>query len=121
INLILSLILVYYIGINGVIIGTIASNIIIILLIKPILVFKVCFNENWKSYLKILIEYLILGVLAIYISENLIIKFIDMKELKTWIDWIEKSIKLLLITTSVSFIIFSLNKEFRKNLKLVMK
>ncbi|MEG2256358.1 MAG: polysaccharide biosynthesis protein, partial [Cetobacterium sp.] len=111
-NLILSLILVYYIGINGVIIGTVISNITIILLAKPILVFKVCFNKNWKNYIKILIEYLILGVIAIYISEILISRFIGIKELITWTSWIKESIKILLITTTVSIIVFCFNKDF---------
>ncbi|MGL6115567.1 MAG: lipopolysaccharide biosynthesis protein, partial [Cetobacterium sp.] len=45
-NLVFSLILVKKIGLNGVIIGTIISNITIILLLKPILVFKKCFDKN---------------------------------------------------------------------------
>lgn len=121
INLILSLVLVYYLGINGVIVGTIVSNVIIILVIRPILIFKVCFNENWKSYIKILVEYLILVMVAIYISEILIDRFIDIREIETWINWIKNSAKILLLITSVSFIVFCLNEEFRKNLKLVIK
>lgn len=69
INLVLLLVLVYYLGINGVIIGTIVSNIIIILVIRPILIFKVCFNESWKSYIKILVEYLIL-VMTLFIFQK---------------------------------------------------
>lgn len=120
INLILSLILVQYIGINGVIIGTVVSNVVIIVLAKPILVFRICFNKSWKNYIKILIEYIILAILTIYISEILTKKLIDTKELITWISWITESIKLLVIVTIVSIIIFCFNEDFRKNLKLMI-
>ncbi|MEG1518864.1 MAG: oligosaccharide flippase family protein [Cetobacterium sp.] len=121
INLILSLILVHYIGINGVIIGTIVSNVIVILFAKPILVFKECFDKNWKFYIKILTEYLILIVSSIFITEVLVSKFIEVKEIITWINWIKESIKLLIITTITSTFVFYFNKEFRENLKIIKK
>lgn len=120
INLILSLILVQYLGINGVIIGTVASNIIIILIAKPILVFKECFDKDWKVYIKILLEYLILSTIVIFISEFIVNKFIEFNNIITWFDWIKTSIKLLIVTGTVSTIVFNWNKDFRENLKYML-
>ena len=49
---------------NGVIIGTIASNILIICIARPIIVFKRCFNKNIKDYIKIYGNYLILIIIS---------------------------------------------------------
>lgn len=116
-NLMLSLVLVRYIGIDGVIIGTIASNICIILLAKPILVFKECFKKKWSVYLKILINYLVLMLITICFSEIIILKFIKLENINSWLKWIFMTIKFSLITTGVGIIIFYLNKEFRGVIK----
>lgn len=52
INFVVSIVLVQYIGLNGVIIGTICSNILVICIIRPILVFRRCFNKDVKDYIK---------------------------------------------------------------------
>ena len=53
INFVLSIILVRYIGLNGIVIGTIVSNILIIYIARPIIVFKRCFDKDIKDYIKI--------------------------------------------------------------------
>ena len=47
-NLVISVGLGIKLGLDGVIIGTITSNIIVILIYKPILVFERCFDKDWK-------------------------------------------------------------------------
>ena len=64
INFVLSIILVQYVGLNGIIIGTIASNVLIIFIAKPIMVFKRCFDRNTKDYIKIYGNYLILIIVS---------------------------------------------------------
>ena len=113
--------MIKYIGINGVIIGTIISNVTIILLARPILVFKVLFKKNYKEYLCILLEYIILIALVICISEIIINKIVVFKEILTWRKWIEASIKISLISVLISTVIFLFNRDFRENLKYLKK
>ncbi|MGL5570618.1 lipopolysaccharide biosynthesis protein [Cetobacterium sp.] len=120
-NLISSLILVKYFNINGVIFGTIISNVLIIVLIKPMLVFKKCFNESYIKYIEILVKYLGLVFLVVLINEVIFFKIIVLNELNSWFKWIIESIKVGIICVTCSLLIFSLDKEFRKNLKFLKK
>lgn len=120
INFIISIILVQYIGLNGVIIGTIVSNILIICIAKPILVFKRCFDKNIKDYVKIYGNYLILIVLSL-LSCNFIMKFIPLKNISSWFDWIVQGILVGSITLVITFVIFLSNKDFRSNLEFLRR
>lgn len=40
INIIVSLVLVHYLGLNGIVIGTIVSNIIVVMILKPVYLYK---------------------------------------------------------------------------------
>lgn len=119
INFIVSIILVQYIGLDGVIIGTIVSNILIICIGKPILVFKRCFDKKVKDYIKIYGNYLILILISI-LSCNFIFKFISLKDINSWIEWVKQGFIVGTITFVVIFIIFLSNKDFRNNL-LILK
>ena len=118
INFILSIILVQYIGLKGVIIGTIASNILIICIARPILVFKRCFNKNIKDYIKIYGNYLILVIVSLS-SCNFILKFISLKIVNSWFDWIVNGVIVGSITFVTVFVIFLSNKDFRNDLLLL--
>ena len=120
INFVLSIILVQYIGLNGVIIGTIVSNILIICIAKPILVFKRCFDKNIKDYIKIYGNYLILIVLSL-LSCNFVMKFIPLKNINSWFDWIVQGIIVGSITLVITFVIFLSNKDFRSNLEFLRR
>lgn len=116
INFIISIILVQYIGLNGVIIGTIVSNILIICIAKPILVFRRCFDRDIKDYIKIYGNYLILAIISL-LSCNFILKFIPLKNINSWFDWIIQGIIIGSIIFIIVFIIFLSNKDFRKTIK----
>ena len=115
INFILSIILVQYIELNGVIIGTIVSNILIICIARPILVFKKCFDQDIKDYIKIYGNYFILIIVSL-LSCNFILKFISLKIVNSWFDWVINGITVGSITFIITFIIFLSNKDFRSNL-----
>lgn len=121
INLVLSITLVNFFQIDGVIFGTVISNIVIILLAKPMLVFKNCFKKEPEKYLKILIEYLFLGTLTILLSEIIINSFFEIRINLTWISWILQAISITLISLSIGVLIFSFNEDFRENLKNIKK
>ncbi len=114
INFVISIILVQYIGLNGVIIGTIISNILIICIAKPILVFKRCFGRGVKDYIKIYGNYLVLTILSL-LNCNFILKFIPLKNINSWFDWIVQGIIVGSITLVITFVIFLSNKDFRSN------
>lgn len=118
INFVLSIILVQYVGLNGIIIGTIASNVLIIFIAKPIMVFKRCFDRNTKDYIKIYGNYLILIIVSL-LSCNYILKFIPLKNVNSWFDWIINGVIVGSITFITVFIVFLSNKDFRNNLLLL--
>ena len=120
INFIVSIILVQYIGLNGVIIGTIISNILIICIAKPILVFKRCFDKDIKDYIKIHGNYLMLIIISL-LSCNFILKFIPLRNVNSWLDWIIQGIVIGSITLVITFIIFLSNKDFRSNLEFLRR
>lgn len=120
INFVLSIILVQYIGLNGVIIGTIVSNILIISIAKPIMVFRRCFDKNIKDYVKIYGNYLILIIISL-LSCNFIFKFIPLKIVSSWIDWIINGTMAGSITFILVFVVFLSNKDFRDNLLLLRR
>ncbi len=45
INIIVSLVLVHYLGLNGIVIGTIVSNIIVVMILKPVFLYKMPLNR----------------------------------------------------------------------------
>lgn len=119
INFVLSIILGLKLGLDGVIIGTVASNIIVILIYKPILVFKRCFSQDWKEYIKIYGKYFLL-VIGSVISLNIIIKIINYENINSWIDWIIYATKVSLISLIVITIFFLVDKNFRKSIRNII-
>lgn len=116
INLIFSIILGLKIGLAGIIMGTIISNMSIILIYKPVLVFKRCFDKDWLEYGKVYGNYLFLIVLSLFVL-NLIIRPFIVLEINGWIEWIIYAVKISSISGIVIFFIFLINKEFRNILR----
>ncbi len=115
INFIVSLILVQYMGLDGVIIGTIISNILIISITRPIMVFKRCFDKNVKDYIKIYGNYLILIIISLFAC-NFILKFISLKTVNSWFEWIINGVIIGSITFITVFVIFLSDKDFKVQL-----
>lgn len=117
INFIVSVILGMYIGLNGIIIGTIASNFLITCIAKPILVFRRCFNKSIEDYIKIYGNYLCL-IFFSFLSCSYIVKILSLGEVNSWLEWIKHGIIIFTITLTIVFLIFLFNQDFRKALKL---
>lgn len=107
-------------GLNGIIIGTIISNISIILIYKPILIFKSCFDKDIKEYIKIYGNYFFLIIIS-FSSLNFITKLFIQEKISSWFEWIIFAIKISNISLIVIIIIFLLNREFRNLLKEKIK
>lgn len=113
INFVVSIILVHYIGLNGIIIGTICSNVSIICIAKPILVFERCFDKKLKDYIKVYSGYLFKVILSL-ILVILITKFIKINIVSSWINWILNGMIMLVISTISVVVVFLGDKDFRK-------
>lgn len=65
INLILSIILVMTIGLPGIFLGTLISNLLIVFWIKPMLVYKYVFNKPLSLYFKMYYKYLMVSFIPL--------------------------------------------------------
>ena len=117
INFLISILLIQTIGLNGVIIGTICSNIMIIFIAKPIVVFKRCFYRNINEYIKIYGNYTFLLFISLF-GLNIITKPFIRGNINSWLDWMIYATTISIITGVVLFIVFLLNKEFRNIIKV---
>lgn len=117
INLIFSIILGIKYGLNGIIMGTIISNVTVILIYKPILVFKRCFDKDIKEYIKVYGNYLILLLISLFCLKRATKSFIR-EDINSWLDWIIYATIISVITGAVLFIVFLLNKDFRNIIKV---
>ena len=120
INFISSLILVFYLGLNGVIIGTILSNVLIICIARPLLVFRRCFNKDYKEYIKVYGNYLLLIIFSLALSK-LLFNYIPIIEIYTWVDWLKKAVLISSITLIVTLVIFIFNKDFREGISIIRR
>ena len=120
INLIFSVILAYKIGIIGIFIGTIISNIIIIMMWKPYILFKEGFKQNIKKYIKqslsIYIRNIIVVILCNYIYNNYLIKISVNNQ---FINIIIHAILISILCIIFMFILFINMKEFRSLLVIL--
>lgn len=114
INLVLSITLVQKMELNGVIIGTVVSNVLIIYLLKPILVFRRCFDKKGIDYIKDLTVNLSLVGISFLVSEIILRGFIEKMNFSTWLNWIISSAMIGVVVSLVSLTIFMLNGSFRK-------
>ena len=120
INFISSLILVFYLGLNGIIIGTILSNILIICIAKPLMVFKRCFNKDSKEYIKVYGNYLLLIIFSLVLGKFLL-NYIPIIEIYTWVDWLKKAVLITSIISAVTLVIFIFNKDFRERISIIRR
>lgn len=116
INFVVSIVLGLKIGLDGIIIGTIVSNIIVILIYKPILVFERCFDKDWREYIKVYGNYFILTTIS-FITLNFITKPFILENINSWLEWIIYAIKISSISFIVISLIFLTNKDFRNLIK----
>lgn len=107
-------------GLNGIILGTIISNTTIVLIYRPILILKRCFDKDLKVYIKIYGNYLILIVILILVN-NFILTFIPLKNINSWFDWIVQGAIIGIIVLIITFLISLSNKEFRNSINLKNK
>ncbi|AXT69681.1 polysaccharide biosynthesis protein [Vibrio sp. dhg] len=113
VNLILSLLLVNIMGLNGVIIGTLVSNIIIVLILKPCLVFERCFCISWTKYIGLISWYILLSILSLLIFSLLDSSFEYNLPSLDWLHWCLNAMRNMLLATFSITVAFMFDKTFR--------
>ena len=71
VNLIVSIILVKYIGISGVIIGTIVGSLSLADWYRPVIIYKKLFNQPVEKYFQKYIKYIIIALIEIFLTYQL--------------------------------------------------
>lgn len=119
INLVISLMLVFKYGLVGILIGTLVANFAIVLVAKPILVYRVCFEKDIytvaKDYMISWMNcFIILGISSFIISK---LNY----EISNYLEFFKVGILYFLVTTTVCFTVLLPNKNFRALLLYIIK
>ena len=110
INLISSVILVKYIGIAGVFLGTLISNITVIFWTKPYFVYKYVFKESVGRYFKMYIKYILIGIIPLIITACLTN---TIKEEYSFLSFIINCLINIVVINISYFVIFFKSDEFK--------
>lgn len=111
-NLLFSIILVKIIGLNGILLGTIISTSIVRLILRPIYVYKNCFNKDYKEYLKLLLIQTFYGGIIIYIVGY----WLSEESILNWKMLIKKGIDIFIIMVFLNATIYLFNKKINKKI-----
>lgn len=113
INLVASLILVHYMGLSGVVAGTVISNIVAVVIIKPYYTFKYVLKRPFSTY----ISYYVKGVLLLGINLALI-NFVLASVFKVYNytigNFLIRGITSVIMTNLLLLVVALLNKDYRK-------
>ncbi|MDV5105551.1 hypothetical protein R2R32_02595 [Clostridium perfringens] len=110
INLVSSIVLVKFIGLPGVVLGTLISNITVIFWLKPKMVYKYVFNKPLKEYFFMYFKYLLIGLIPLIITKYLTIK---LRNSQLLIGFIENCIVNIVVINSLYMVIFRKNENFK--------
>lgn len=119
INLILSIYFANKFGIIGIFVGTIFSNIVIVVVWHPIMVFKYGFKKNVLNYYIYTLKIILLGCLSMFITNELLNFFIINFQSQSFISFIVKSFIFACISIIIMSLIFCIIKEFRELIKTI--
>lgn len=117
IKLSFSLVLIKYVGLKGVVIGTLISNILIVCTARPITIYSICFKKNIFDYLKNYLQYLLIIIVSVLINHNILTRFIISKSIiNSWYEWFLNAVIITIIVAMNTTLIFLTNYQFRKKI-----
>lgn len=117
IKLSFSLVLIKYVGLKGVVIGTLISNILIVCTARPITIYSICFKKNIFDYLKNYLQYLLIIIVSVLINHNILTRFIISKSIiNSWYEWFLNAVIITIIVVISNILIFLINSQFRKKI-----
>ncbi|WP_063860163.1 lipopolysaccharide biosynthesis protein [Paenibacillus sp. Soil724D2] len=109
INLSASIVFVNLIGLPGVLLGTLLSNVTVIFWVKPKMVYKHIFKVNLGEYFKMYVKYLLIGFIPLTITYLAVIPLKDMKSIYALTG---NCIINIILINFIYYIIFRKNEEF---------
>lgn len=109
INLGASIILVKKIGLPGIFLGTLISNLTVIFWTKPLIVYKYVFNVRVSEYYKMYFKYLGISIIPLVMSSYLCNKIIINN---IYVSFLLECIIITLVVNSIYIIIFRNSNEF---------
>jgi O-antigen/teichoic acid export membrane protein len=115
INLLISIILVRYIGIIGVFIGTLISAIAVPFWITPMLVYKKVFYRPVRNYFISYSKFIVIGT-ATYFVTRVIVSFINVNDMR---EIIIKSFICLIVPNVIYLCVYYKTEEFKYLLKII--
>lgn len=115
INLGISIILVKYMGVAGVLIGTLISYLCVTIGWGAIITFKKCFNLNFIYFIKYFLQGGFLTLISFFICRFIISSF-SLQNTNFFV-FLFNSIKVGIVVTIVTLCLFLLKKDFRKVLE----
>ena len=115
-NIVISIILVQFIGIFGVLLGTLLSNLLTFIWFDPYVLYKKIFKEKvWKYYLTNILYVGLFAIIALICE--LIFNFI---KLSGMLGFVVNGVILVVVSLVVIFIVFS-KSEYLKYVKEIIK
>ena len=121
-NLIISVMLIGKMGVLGILIGTLVSNIVIVLIWKPYTVYKYVFKMNISKYVINFLQCTLTAIVAIFISNfirNFLLSIIGNSSIIV-INFIINIIVSGLVITVVGTLLYLLQKDYRKLVKYIL-
>ncbi|ECB7399507.1 hypothetical protein IRW89_004321, partial [Salmonella enterica subsp. enterica serovar Mbandaka] len=121
-NLFFSALLAFYIGLPGIIIGTIISNVLITLIAKPLYLYGKMFGRfnALKKYLSFVLKPLIFSFVifaVFYFAREQIIFF----KASNWFDFMSKLTIVSLVSMIIVFAVFYADANFRSFVKRILR
>ena len=116
INLVTSVILVNYLGISGVFIGTFISNITVIFWTQPYIVYRYVLNKKLSSYFKMYFKYLLISIIP-FVFATLISNYFKFNY-DVWSFIINCLINIVVIN-AIYLILFFKKEEFQYYINMV--
>ena len=110
INLTVSLILVKYIGLVGVFIGTLVSNIMVVFWVKPYVVYKYVFDINVIEYFKMYFKYAFITIITLFITSMITNNFKYNYDL---FSFIVNCLVNIVVVNSIYVFVFYRTEEFK--------
>lgn len=110
INLSISIYLVNKVGLVGIFLGTMCSNLLVVFWIKPYVLYKYLFKKNVLEYFYIYFKYLLIASIPLFITDVLVS---SLKNNYNFNSFIINCIANIFIINSIYIIIFHKNNEFK--------
>jgi O-antigen/teichoic acid export membrane protein len=118
INLVFSIILVKKIGLAGVFIGTLISNLSVVFWIKPKIVFNNVFNKSFMEYLTRYLKYLAMAVIPFVITRGM---YMVVNFNHSILSFLLNVLANVLIINITYVVLFHKNSEFRYYKEMILK